>query len=161
MNADDPARTELAELLLDDVQMPPDAARDAMFERTFAAEPGAGVELLPSAAVFDPASDHAADPGPGTSDEEPEDADSEIGDAEGGDAEGGDADTGDADTGDADTGDADSGDADDWSDQTYPDPDPHDDGLLADAGDPADPADPAATGDPGDGAATDHPGPGL
>lgn len=67
MNGDEAARTQLREMLLDDVPLPDEAVREAMFARTFAAEPGAGADLLPPDDLFDSDGfdpDVAADPGP-------------------------------------------------------------------------------------------------
>ncbi len=57
MSADEVARRQLQERLLDDVELPSEAAREAMFERTFASPPDAGQDLLPPDGFFDPAAD--------------------------------------------------------------------------------------------------------
>lgn len=60
MSGDDVARRLLQERLLDDVELPSDAVREAMFERTFASPPDAGQDLLTPEGFFDPVPD---DPG--------------------------------------------------------------------------------------------------
>lgn len=65
MNADEETRLELRKLLLDDVALPSEAVREAMFERTFASEPGAGQDLLPPEGLFDPEPDDPTGSGAG------------------------------------------------------------------------------------------------
>lgn len=57
MSGDEVARRQLQERLLDDVELPSDVDREAMFERTFASPPGAGQDLLPPDGFFDPTPD--------------------------------------------------------------------------------------------------------
>lgn len=59
MSADEEARRQLQEMLLDDVEPLPEAVREAMFARTFASPPGAGQDLLPPDGLFDPAPEDA------------------------------------------------------------------------------------------------------
>jgi hypothetical protein len=63
MSGDEGARRQLQERLLDDVGLPPDAVREAMFERTFASPPGAGQELLPPEGFADAGPDDPVDDG--------------------------------------------------------------------------------------------------
>ncbi|GAA4547659.1 hypothetical protein [Pseudonocardia xishanensis] len=93
MSSDEVARRQLQERLLDDVELPTDVDREAMFERTFASPPDAGQDLIPSDGFFDAARD-AADGEEPTSggesdgqdlfadDGDPEPADSEPADLE-------------------------------------------------------------------------------
>lgn len=64
MSGDEVARRQLQEQLLDDVELPSDMDREAMFERTFASPPGAGSDLVPADGLFDPAPDTPDDEGP-------------------------------------------------------------------------------------------------
>ncbi|HVL83790.1 MAG TPA: hypothetical protein VM367_05785 [Pseudonocardia sp.] len=61
MNADETDRTQLREMLLDDVALPSATVREMMFERTFASPPGAGQELLPPDGLFDLSPDEVTD----------------------------------------------------------------------------------------------------
>jgi hypothetical protein len=61
MSGDEGARRQLQERLLDGVELPPDAVREAMFERTFASPPGAGQELLPPEGFADAGPDEAVE----------------------------------------------------------------------------------------------------
>lgn len=61
MSGDEMLRTQLRELLLDDVHLPPAEARELMFERTFASDPDAGADLLPPDGLLDPPPDDLGD----------------------------------------------------------------------------------------------------
>lgn len=53
MSADELVRTQLRELLLDGVALPPEVDTELMFETTFASEPDAGADLLPPDGLLD------------------------------------------------------------------------------------------------------------
>lgn len=148
MNGDEATRAQLRELLFDGVPLPSDAAREAMLQRTFAAEPGAGAELLPPAGLFDPAPDGATDPADGSA----HDGDAAFHDGNPADGDFGDRDVSDGDVGDGagDVGDGEFGDdpVDHPSDIAHPghdhggtDAPGHDAPFDDAAGDPVEPGD--------------------